>query len=51
MRNAARYLLESAHWELDVNLQQDSLRRKSPKAVRNLDTIQRIVYLVFSIWK
>lgn len=43
--------IESMHWSLDVNLLQDSIKRKSPKAARNLDTIQRIVYSVFSIWK
>lgn len=36
---------------LDVNLRQDNIRRKSPGAARNLDTIQRIAYSVFSIWK
>lgn len=43
--------IESMHWGLDVNLRQDRIKRKSPKAARNLDTIQRIVYSVFSIWK
>lgn len=43
--------IESMHWGLDVNLLQDKIKRKSPKAARNLDTIQRIVYSVFSIWK
>ena len=43
--------IESMHWGLDVNLLQDSIKRKSPKAARNLDTIQRIVLSVFSIWK
>ena len=43
--------IESMHWGLDVNLMQDKVRRKSTKAARNLDTIQRIVYSVFSIWK
>lgn len=43
--------IESMHWSLDAVLKQDRLRRKSPKAARNLDTIQRIVYSVFSIWK
>ncbi len=36
---------------MDVNLLQDRIKRKSTKAARNLDTIQRIVYSVFSIWK
>lgn len=43
--------IESMHWGLDVNLLQDRIKRKSPKAARNLDTIHRIVYSVFSIWK
>ncbi len=43
--------IESMHWGLDFNLLQDSIKRKSTKAARNLDTIQRIVYSLFSIWK
>ena len=43
--------IEIMHWGLDVNMQQDKIKRKSAKAARNLDTIQRIVYSVFSIWK
>lgn len=43
--------IESMHWGLDFNLLQDSIRRKFTKAARNLDTIQRIVYSLFSIWK
>ncbi len=43
--------IESMHWSLDVNLRQDRIKRKSTKAARNLDTIQRIVYSVFSIWR
>lgn len=43
--------IESMHWSLDVNLLQDSIRRKSTRAARNLDTIQRMVLSVFSIWK
>lgn len=43
--------IESMHWSLDVNLLQDCIKRKSPRAARNLDTIQRIAYSVFSIWK
>ena len=43
--------IESMHWGLDSNLLQDKVRRKSAKSARNLDTIQRIVYSVFSIWK
>ena len=36
---------------LDLNLLQDCIKRKSTKAARNLDTIHRIVYSLFSIWK
>ncbi len=43
--------IESMHWGLDSNLLQDSIKRKSTKAARNLDTIQRIVYSLFSVWK
>ena len=43
--------IESMHWGLDYNLQQDNIKRKSTRAARNLDTIQRIVYSAFSIWK
>ena len=43
--------IESMHWELDRNLLQDKVKRKSTNAARNLDTIQRIVHSVFSIWK
>ena len=43
--------IESMHWSLDYNLRQDNIKRKSTRAARNLDTIQRIVYSVFSIWK
>lgn len=45
------WTIESMHWGLDYNLQQDNIKRKSARAARNLDTIQRIVYSVFSIWK
>ena len=47
----SHWSIESMHWGLDVNLHQDGIRRKSPRAARNLDTIQRIVLSVFSIWK
>ena len=43
--------IESMHWGLDFNFQQDKIKRKSSRAARNLDTIQRIAYSVFSIWK
>lgn len=47
----SHWSIESMHWGLDCNLQQDNIKRKSTRAARNLDTIQRIVYSVFSIWK
>ncbi len=43
--------IESMHWGLDLNLLQDKVKRRSVRSARNLDSIQRIVYSVFSIWK
>ena len=43
--------IESMHWSLDTNLLQDKIKRKSTRAARNLDTIQRVVHSLFSIWK
>ena len=43
--------IESMHWGLDAILRQDSTKRKSVKAARNLDSLQRIVHGLFSIWK
>ena len=43
--------IESMHWVLDYDLKQDSVKRKHTNAARNLDTIQRMVHSVFSIWK
>lgn len=43
--------IESMHWCLDANLLQDKIKRKSARAARNLDTIQRIVHSLFSIWR
>lgn len=45
------WAIESMHWDLDRNLRQDSIKRKSAKAARNLDTIQRVVLAILSIWK
>lgn len=45
------WLIESMHWNLDVNLQQDKIKRKSATAARNLDTIQRLALALFSVWK
>lgn len=42
---------KSMHWLLDRNLVQDRVRRKYPGSARNLDTIQSMVYSLFSIWK
>ena len=47
----SHWSIESMHWGLDVNLLQDGIRRKYSGGARNLDTIQRIVFSVFSIWK
>lgn len=47
----SHWSIESMHWGLDVNLLQDKIKRKSAKAARNLDTIQRISYSIFSIWR
>ena len=30
---------------------QDKIKRRTSKAARNLDTIHRIIYTVFSIWR
>ena len=43
--------IESMHLGLDVNLKQDPVKRKSSTAARNLDTIQRIVFSLFNVWK
>ncbi len=43
--------VEGMHWSLDSNFLQDRVKRKSTKADRNLDAIQRIVHSLFSIWK
>lgn len=43
--------IESMHWSLDCNFQQDRTKRKTGKAARNLDSLQRIVHAIFSIWR
>lgn len=43
--------IESMHWCLDRNLLQDKIKRKYGRGARNLDTIQRMVHSLFSIWK
>lgn len=43
--------IEAMHWSLDVNMKQDKIKRKTAKAARNLDTLQRIALSVFAIWR
>lgn len=43
--------IESMHWGLDYNFRQDEIKRKYSKAARNLDTLQRIAFSIFSIWR
>lgn len=45
------WAIESMHWDLDRNLRQDNIKRKTERAARNLDTIQRVVLALFAIWK
>lgn len=47
----SHWAIESMHWLLDRNLLQDNIKRRYPKAARNLDTIQRIVHALFSMWR
>ena len=43
--------IESMHWSLDCNFLQDRTKRKTSKSARNLDSLQRIVHAIFSIWR
>lgn len=43
--------IECEHWSLDCNLHQDAIKRKTPRAARNLDTLQRIVLNILSAWR
>ena len=45
------WAIESMHWDLDRNLRQDSIKRKTERAARNLDTIQRMVLALIAVWK
>lgn len=45
------WAIESMHWDLDRNLRQDSIKRKIERAARNLDTIQRMVLALITVWK
>ncbi len=51
--NAVRmhWSIESMHWSLDLSLLQDDTKRKTTKAARNLDSLQRTVYSLFSVWR
>ena len=43
--------IESYHWSLDTCQKQDGIKRKTAKAARNLDTIQRMCLSIISIWR
>lgn len=45
------WTIESMHWNLDYNLKQDRIKRKTERSARNLDTIQRVVLALIAIWK
>ena len=45
------WAIESMHWDLDRNLRQDFIRRKSARSARNLDTIQRMVLAILRYGK
>lgn len=45
------WAIESMHWDLDRNLRQDSIKRKTERAARNMDTIQRMVLALIAVWK
>lgn len=37
------------HWTLDARMSQDSTKRKETKSARNLDSIQKLVYIIYTI--
>ena len=43
--------VESMHWPPSCNFLQDKIKRKTTRAARNLDTLQRIVHALFAIWR
>lgn len=45
------WAIESMHWNLDRNFKQDRIKRKTARAARNLDTIQRVVHALFAMWR
>ena len=55
-RNLAKIIrshwkIESMHWSLECNFEQDNIKRKDTRAARNLDTIHIIVHSLFNIWR
>lgn len=47
----SHWAIESMHWHLDRNFRQDKIKRKTPRAARNLNTLQRVALSLFSIWR
>lgn len=45
------WAIENMHRDLDRNLRQDNIKRKTERADRNLDTIQKVALALFAIWK
>lgn len=43
--------IESMHWCLDRNLQQDGIKCKTEQSPKNLDTVQRLVLMLIAVWK
>ncbi len=43
--------IESMHWGLDRNFRQDHTKRKHTDSARNMDTIKRMAFSIFSIWR
>ena len=37
------------HWTLDARMRQDSIKRKETRSARNLDSIQKLVYVIYTI--
>lgn len=42
--------IESMYWCLDRNLQQDGIKCKTEKSMRDLDTVQRMVLMLIAVW-
>lgn len=45
------WAIESIYWKLDRNFLQGNIKRKKVKSAKNLNTIQRMVLVILSIWK